>query len=401
MPDVLTVGQAQRDIAEYERLVLARPSPDAVANLAARYFTIGDPEKALPLAQNAFKRAPASVEAGVNLAMILKDLGRHEESAEIIQQVFYLDPDNFYVRLAYCEALLKFGFWTQAWKLADHSRPTQIGAAQHLCVPSRIPEWLYQNIKPGQKLLVINEGGTGDRFNYPRWLFELDKRGIDWAFYPYDELFSFYERIFPREKLLKDNDGMNFHYWTTTFCLPARLNATPTSIPKPLPIVPDPRIRESVILNKPNDGIPTIGICWSAAELFQGDRKVRSMTDGQMMRLVTSTAYRVRWVSLQYGRKADYPVTNVNLKNWEETCAIIDQLDAVVSVDTGVAHLAGSMGKPMALLLSGNACWKFGRRGTKCRWYFNTKQYFNNSFGLDNSITKLVEDIRSGEFPKT
>ena len=399
MYDVLTVEQAWKDIAEYERLVLARPTPDIVANLAARYFTIGDPEKALPLAQNAFRRAPASVEVGVNLAMILKDLGRHEESAAVIQQVFYLDPDNFYVRLAYSEALLKAGLWTQAWPIYDHSRPTQIGSAHHLCVPNKIPEWIDQEILPGQKLLVINEGGTGDRFNYPRWLFELDKHGIDWAFYPYEELFSFYERIFPREKLVKDNEGMNFHYWTTAFSLPARLNATPTSIPKPLPITADPRVRESFVLNKPNDGIPAVGLCYRAAELFQGNRRVRSMTSGQAMRLVTSTAYKVRWISLQYGEKMDYPVSNIPLKTWEETAAIISQLDAVVSVDTGVLHLAGSMGKQTALLASGNSCWKFLKTGKKCYWYDSVDIYRNTGFGLDNAIDQLVVDIRSGVWP--
>jgi hypothetical protein len=301
--------------------------------------------------------------------------------------------------LAYSEALLKAGLWTQAWPIYDHARPTQIGAAQHLCIPSKMPEWTDQEILPGQKLLVINEGGTGDRFNYPRWLPELTKRNIDWAFYPYDELFSFYERIFPREKLLKDNEGMNFHYWTTAFSLPARFNATPTSVPPPLPITPDPRVRESVILNKPADGIPTIGICWSAAEMFQGDRKVRSLTDGQMMRLITSTAYRIRWVNLQYGRKADYPVSNINLQTWEQTASIIDQLDAVVSVDTGVLHLAGSMGKQTAMLASGNACWKYLKKGSKCIWYPSVKIYRNTGFGLDNAIDQLVVDIRSGVWP--
>ena len=397
--DVITVQQAQQDLREYENLAMARPTADVVANLAARYFTIGEPQKALPLAMNAWKRDPANVGAGINVAMILKDLGRHEESAEVVEQVFYIAPDNFYVRLAYAEALLKSGLWTQAWKLYDNARPTQQGAAQHVCVPLKVKEWQDQIIQPGERLMVINEGGTGDRFTYARWLPELTKRGIDWVFYPYDELFSFYERIFPREKLIKDGEGGTVHYWTTTFSLPARLNATPTSVPPPLPITPDPEVRKRIILQTPNDGVPTIGICWKAAEMFQGDRKVRSMTDGQMMRLITSTAYKVRWVNLQYGTRADYPVSNLTINNWEDTAAIIDQLDAVVTVDTGVMHLAGAMKKPMGIILSGNSCWKFLKKGQRCVWFPTAKLYRNEGFGFDNAIDQLVTEIRSGVWP--
>src|SRR5256886_4371731 len=46
-------------------------------------------------------------------------------------------------------------------------------------------------LQDGHVLLVINEGGTGDRISYARWLPELTKRGINWRFYPYDVLFPF------------------------------------------------------------------------------------------------------------------------------------------------------------------------------------------------------------------
>lgn len=396
----LTVKQAKYEMAEFERLAIARPTAETIGNLAARYFTIGDPQRAYPLAKAAYEAEPNNMNTGINLAMILKDLGRHEESAEVIEKVYWMYPENFYVRLAYAEALLKAGLWTQAWPVYDNARPTQIGSAQHLCVPSSVIEWQNQTIKSDEKLLVINEGGTGDRFCYARWLNELTKLGINWYFYPYEELYSFYARIFPAERLIREGDDLKPQYWTTTFSLPARLNVTPTSIPKPLPITPDPEIRKRLTLNIPKDGKPTIGLCYQAAELFQGDRRVRSLTPGQAMRLVTSTAYKVRWVSLQFGERVDYPVSNIPLNNWEETCALIDNLDAVVSVDTGVLHLAGSMGKKTAMLASGNSCWKYLKTGKKCYWYPSVEIYRNTGFGLDNAIDQLVMDIRNDVWPK-
>lgn len=391
----ITVAQAKHEISGYEELCSARPTPENIGNLAARYFTINEPEKAYPLAKWAHEAEPSSLVAGINFAMVLKDLGRHEESTKVVEGIYNLYPEDFFVRLAYSEALLKAGFWNAAWPVYDNARPTQQGAAQMLGVPSAVKEWKDQVIKPGEKLMVINEGGTGDRITYPRWLNKLTEMGIDWYFYTFEELLPIYKRIFPAERLIKSGDDITMQYWTTAFALPARLNATPNTVPPPLLITPDPEVRKNFTIRLPDDKIPTVGICWSAAELFQGDRKVRSMTEGQMMRLVTSTAYRIRWVSLQFGVKAPFPISNVAIRNWEDTIALMDQLDAVVTVDTGVMHFAGAMRKPMSVLLSGNSCWKFLKTGEKCVFFPTAKLYRNEGNGFDNAIDKLVADIRN------
>lgn len=392
MEQPISLEQAEREIPGLEELLSTRPTVETVANLAARYFTLGDVHKAEPLSKAAFEHQPANRIVGVNYAMVLKDLGKHEESAKVIQQVYANHSEDSFTSMAYAESLLKSGFWSKAWPIYDNMRPTQQGAAEHLGIPLAVKEWQNQVIKPGEKLFVVNEGGIGDRISYARWLPELTKLGIDWYFYPYDELYSFFERCLPKERLIKDCTDINMQYWTTTFALPARLNATPNSVPHPLSLTANEDIVGKLRFEKGK--VPVYGICWQAAELFQGGRRVRSMSEGQMMRLVTSTAYRVCWVNLQYGTKAPYPVVNLPFKTWEETAAIIDQLDRVVTVDTGVMHLAGSMRKPMDVLLSGNSCWKFLKTGAKCVWYPEAKLYRNEGYGFDNAIDKLVADIR-------
>ena len=39
------------------------------------------------------------------------------------------------------------------------------------------------------------------------------------------------------------------------------------------------------------------------------------------------------------------------LTDFSDTAALISHMDAVISVDTSVAHLAGALGKPLWLLL--------------------------------------------------
>jgi ADP-heptose:LPS heptosyltransferase len=47
------------------------------------------------------------------------------------------------------------------------------------------------------------------------------------------------------------------------------------------------------------------------------------------------------------------------LVDFAETAAVISELDLVITVDTAVAHLAGSLGKPVWLLLTYSPDWRW------------------------------------------
>lgn len=395
--NVLTKEDAKAAIKRLEPLVTVRPTSSLLGELAACYFTLDDPEKALPYALLAWDKNKNSG-IGMNLALILKDLGRHEESAQIVEQAYWLNSDDWYVRMGYGEALLKAGLWKQAWPIYDNARPTQQGAAADLQIPATVKEWGGNPLPDKHSLLVINEGGTGDRLSYPRFLSRLTERGINWKFYPYGELYSLFARVLPPERLVKDEDFIDDPtHWTTTFSLPAKLNIGPNEIPPPIKFTLLPEKLEEWRLNRP-DNIPMIGICWKAAEMFQGGRTVRSLSEGQMMRLVVSTAHKIHWVNLQHETKAPYPVINFPrpFKSWEDTLAVVSQLDSVVTVDTSIMHLAGALGKPMATLLSGNSCWKFLKSGKKCVWYPTSTLYRNVGLGMENAVNGVIASLRSG-----
>lgn len=386
---------AKAQIPGLEEMVRLRPISTNVAQLAAAYFTVNDSEKALPLALAAWNKNK-DPNIGMNLALIYKDLGRHKEAFQVLEHAYWLNPDDFYIRLGYGEALLKNGFWDRAWPVYDNARPTQQGAAMHLSIPNSVKEW-DGKATDGQ-LLVINEGGMGDRLSYARWLPELTNMGVDWKFYPYEPSWAFFERIFPRERLIHyDGEEMNPKYWTTTFSLPAKLNARPTQVPKPLQFTASTDAMERYKFTRV-DNLPVVGICYEAAEAFQGGRKVRSLTEGQAMRLVCMTGDLVHWVSLQHDSKMPHPVINVPSSSWDNTAGIIANLDGVVSVDTAVMHLAGSMGKPLATILSANSCWKWPIGLQKCIWYPTATLFKNDTIGMEQAITNLTAAIRNGLF---
>ena len=55
--------------------------------------------------------------------------------------------------------------------------------------------------------------------------------------------------------------------------------------------------------------------------------------------------------------------------DWESTAAEVEQLDAVLTVDTAMAHLAGSLGVPSVLLLNKVHDWRWGSAQSPVPWY--------------------------------
>jgi ADP-heptose:LPS heptosyltransferase len=81
--------------------------------------------------------------------------------------------------------------------------------------------------------------------------------------------------------------------------------------------------------------------------------------------------------SLQFGEAAkQMPPTGLiphdfttDLKDFADTAALIANLDLILTVDTAVAHLAGSMGKPVWVLLPFKPDWRWLLQRDNSPWY--------------------------------
>ncbi len=87
----------------------------------------------------------------------------------------------------------------------------------------------------------------------------------------------------------------------------------------------------------------------------------------------------VSFVSLQHGaaaqelgkRRMPFSIRDAGsaVKDFADTAEAIAELDLVITVDTALAHLAGSMGKPVWLLLGTVPEWRWGLEGETTPWY--------------------------------
>ncbi len=122
-------------------------------------------------------------------------------------------------------------------------------------------------------------------------------------------------------------------------------------------------------------GRPRIAVFWSANEshhIFAG----RSLVAVQIAPLLARED--IHWVVLQRGAEcaawlktpesaltSNPPAT----LSFNQTAGLLAGLDAVVTIDSALAHLAGGLGRPTFLLASAAADWRWGRDSRATPWY--------------------------------
>jgi hypothetical protein len=118
-----------------------------------------------------------------------------------------------------------------------------------------------------------------------------------------------------------------------------------------------------------------VGLCWAGNPAHGNDRR-RSLALSVLAPLFSVPG--ITWFSLQVGEAAAQLATTsaahrvVPLPAGTElidTTALIAELDLVISVDTGIAHLAGALARPTWLLLPFAPDWRWQLGRDDSPWY--------------------------------
>ena len=119
--------------------------------------------------------------------------------------------------------------------------------------------------------------------------------------------------------------------------------------------------------------------------------KFRTLSLEQLKPLLSSVD--AHWVSLQY-KDASKEIEEFKKKNpsidlvqyswatltkdYDDTAALVSEVDMVICIQTAVAHLSGALGKECLVLLPKNSQWRYGSYGD-IPWYSSVKVFRQRS----------------------
>ena len=57
------------------------------------------------------------------------------------------------------------------------------------------------------------------------------------------------------------------------------------------------------------------------------------------------------------------------IDDWADTAVIVLQLDELLTVDTSLGHIGGTLNKPTKILIAKDPDWRWGLKSKKTEWY--------------------------------
>jgi hypothetical protein len=187
------------------------------------------------------------------------------------------------------------------------------------------------------------------------------------------------------------------------FSLPLAFGTNESTIPADVPYIVPPA---NDAWQRVSSSKPLIGLVWSGGRIHDNDanRSLRFETLSPLLDVPD-----VSFVSLQHDvREGDVSLLDAQtgvvrfdkkFQDFADTAAAIEPLDAVIAVDTAVAHLAGAMGKPLLLLLPFAADFRWLRERQDTPWYPTAQLYRQPAFGdWQSVIATLRRDLIRADF---
>ncbi len=313
---------------------LAPDDPRPHQNLGAALRRLDRFDEAEAALRRALELDPGPAGRWSTLATHLRHQARLEEAEACYREALARAPDDRDARAGLGYTLLQLGRYAEGWALAEARRGTK-GTPEHL--PG--PEWQGED-PAGARILVWREQGLGDMIQTARYLPLLRERGAELTIAPHAELARLLEglRVF--------SPLSTFDAAVLPFSLPGLFGTTLETIPPPAPFAATPR---------PAAG--RIGMAWRAQPRgWNGRHKSLPPELGRELMAVPGA------VSL-------HPEDS-GAGDMQDTADIVAGLDLVVSVDTSVAHLAASLGKPTWILIPAyGGDWRWLRGRTDSPWY--------------------------------
>jgi hypothetical protein len=211
----------------------------------------------------------------------------------------------------------------------------------------------------GKTIFLRAEQGLGDTLNFVRYVPLIAALGARVILGVQLPLKSIAPTVPGVAQVFSDGDTLpDFDYYCPLLSLPMAFETELKTIPVNIPYIrPYQERLEKWRCRMPDNGRLRVGICWAGTSMHLNDRN-RSMSLDRLAPLFSVPG--LDFISVQKEVSAAQATTlrehgvvalGQEFKDFADTAAVMAMLDLLVTVDTSVAHLAGAMGKAVAMLV--------------------------------------------------
>ena len=401
--NIASLWMDQSKSAEAEKLLIdiVTKKPDhfeAWNDLGEMKFQRLELQEANALFQKALAISPNRWEAHFNIGLTLQELGLFQESISSLKHALAIAPDNFLIHFALSEVYLAAHMFEKGWNEYENRLKFEMFKDKAYSVP----RWNGENLN-GKRIFLFEEQGSGDTFQFIRYLKLLKEAGAYVIFQGKDH----HKRLFAESPLIDElvsddqivRDG-KCEFYSPLLSLPKLFWNEYKEFATGLPYLKSTlQIEDDWSIHFSDSSNTRIGLFW-CGNTFSNINKKRHCSFADLLSLleIPNTQY----ISLQVGEPSaelasydkDGRVLNLGqyITDFADTAAIISKLDIVVTIDSSVAHLAGALGKKTILLLAAVPDWRWIQESKISTWYPNTVLFRQTKTGAWGDVISAVKE---------
>lgn len=400
--NLATVFQEQNKIEEaidmYEKAISINPNYEkAYYNLGRAFQEQNKLHKAITMYEKAISINFNYYGAYNNLSILYRAQNRLDEAIVMHEKAIAINPN--YAEAHYWNKSLIYlskGDLKEGFELYECRWQQDVSLLKRNFTQ---PLWLGKDSLNGKTILVHSEQGLGDTLQFCRYIPMVVKLNVKVIFEVEKPLLPLLKQIEGVvEFIIKGETLPSFDYHCPLLSLPHAFNTTLETIP---PVLSNIKISEDKINywkeKLKNISKPKIGLVWNGNPEHKNDHN-RSLS---LDKLINFLPKEFEYISLQKEiRTEDKSVlenSNISffgneLNDFEDTSALIQNVDLVVSVDTSVAHLAGTLNKKTFVLLPFSPDWRWMLNRDDSPWYPSVKLFRQKEIANWDSVLKELND---------
>jgi tetratricopeptide (TPR) repeat protein len=359
-----------------EQSVAARPTEAEFHNNLGLALAAADRESdAIRAYRTALALKPEHAVAWSNLGLALQAQNEIAGAIDAFRQALAVKPDFPHARWNLALALLLDGQFAEGWREYD-ARLTLSELGRDREVP---PGAMWDGSSlAGKTLLLYPEQGLGDALQFARYATQLAGAGVRCVIRCSPMLAPLLASIPGVAQVCREDEPLpQYDAHLPLLSLPRVLGMTPATIPATVRyvVVGDAKRATARTLLARESARQTVGLAWAGNPAHTNDRH-RSVALAALAPLFAVPG--LGWFSLQQGPAAAQIATTPGAERlrplaasgtFEDTAALIAELDLVISVDTSIAHLAGALARPTWVLLPFAPDWRWRLEGDVSPWY--------------------------------
>jgi len=358
---LLDAGDPRTAVRCFAHVVRCRPhDPAGMGAPAAAPRGAGDPAAAWPLIQRALRLAPKSPALLLTAAQIRHSLGDLPGAHTWLDRCERERPGHPPTRVQRAYTSLLGGASAAGWA-AYEARPLprpDTGARP----------WHGEHMEGGSGLVMADQG-IGDLFQFLRFVPRVGRHGAGRVLVEAPGATASLLAASGFETVPRGHHPET-EWFVPLMSLPHRLGMDAEVLGGGVPYLTPPAEEDAPPLPATPPGYRRIGITWAGNPSFPSTH-LRDLDPALLPGLCEVP--RVSWISLQQGEEARQApegfLSAPPPRSWGDTARWLVSLDGLVTVDTGIAHLAGALGVRTWVLLPHDPDWRWGLGSEDTPWY--------------------------------